>query len=230
MQYCSQQCAFKLDDFRLSADISIPDIPPIHSDIWSLDLGLRCWSDAAVCRSTFSRILATITLPSLRHLRFRFPDLKGHLLWPHDSFLVFAARSSLQTSLTTLSLHRMVVTEDELVECLLELPSLLNLSIQDVPPCEEHTLITDSLLQRLTWTSDTSSLVPCLSSFRVASLFRFDRLLNFVTSRIVPGKTNGRPFTLEMKVLESNSEVEVEVLARTLDPLRDEGKLRWSLE
>ncbi|KAJ7656404.1 hypothetical protein DFH06DRAFT_1328694 [Mycena polygramma] len=219
MQHCSQQCAFKLDDFKLSADFSIPDISPIHSDIWSLDLGL-------------SRTLATITLPSLRRLRFRFLDLKGHLRWPHTSFLAFAARSSLQTTLTTLSLHRMVVTEDELVECLLELPSLLDLSMQDVPSCEEHTLITDSLFQRLTWTSDPSSLVPCLSSFHMASLFRFDHriLLNFVMSRIVPGKTNGRPFALEMKVLEWKPEVEVEVLARTLDPLRDEGKLRWSLE
>jgi hypothetical protein len=92
----------------------------------------------------------------------------------------------------------MTITEDDLVESLSEMHILLHLFIQDVP-CSgvgetDHTLITDSLLRRLTYTHDATSLIPHLSSLHVVTLFTFDTdlLPDLITSRIFPGDREGR--------------------------------------
>jgi hypothetical protein len=115
------------------------------------------------------------------------------------------------------------------------MPALLDLFLYDVPAMaideEDHILVTDSLLRRLTWTSDPSCLTPYLSTLHLGSIFTFDHevLLEFVASRVVPGRADDNPFGIELLNLqlgEPGPEIKESVLACLLE-LVDRGELRF---
>ncbi|KAJ7673661.1 hypothetical protein DFH06DRAFT_1172974 [Mycena polygramma] len=165
------------------------------SDIQSLEWGLGDIDDEDHSRQVIGGLLGGLTLPGLQALTLNSCFDEAPLFWPRDDFLAFASRSLFHQKLTKLCLHDMVITADELVECLLEMQVLKELFIQDVPS-KDHVLITDHLLRRLTWTSGPTFLIPRLSSFRFASGHHFDdyTLLDLVESRLVSGRTVMGPF------------------------------------
>ncbi|KAJ7274932.1 hypothetical protein C8J57DRAFT_1466804 [Mycena rebaudengoi] len=117
--------------------------------------------------------------------------------WPHSQSLAFFSRSSLSRSLKVLEIPYAVVTQDALAECLGELPALEHLAVSDHNSWEVyHHLITDSLFQRLTWTSDPSCLVPRLNFLSCRTMLIFDDavFLQFVLSRVAPGRNSSGPF------------------------------------
>ncbi|KAF7350631.1 hypothetical protein MSAN_01623300 [Mycena sanguinolenta] len=143
--------------------------------------------------------------------------------------MAFTSRSSLRDTLTKLLLYDMVITEDALVKCLVELKVLLELFIQDVVVSfSECCLITDSLLRRLFWRDDTSCLVPHLHRFSFCPLFQFgaNTFAKFVDSRL--GKASNGPFTIQAFYAEDNFFDDSTLAYMTA--LHAEGRLRWSLQ
>jgi hypothetical protein len=65
---------------------------------------------------------------------------------------------------------------------------------------EELVLVTNSLLQRLTWTPDPACLVPDLFFLQCHSLLKFDDPVHrdFVLSRLKPGRNSEGPFQVEL--------------------------------
>lgn len=130
----------------------------------------------------------------------------------------------------------MVITEHDLVECLSEMEFLEELFIGDVPSTvpgdADHVLITNSLLQRLTWTPEPSCLTPKLGIFAFASLLTFDDhvLLQFVTSRLVSGRTDDDVFELEIywHLAAAERTLDQAVETRMLE-LEEQGNLSWSM-
>jgi hypothetical protein len=185
-------------------------------------------------RQAFGEFLGTVTLPFLEQLTLRAVGIHA-LLWPRHHFLACASRSSFRHTLTKLLFENIIISEDELVECLSEMPALLDLFLHDVPAMAvgevDHILVTNSLLRRLAWTPDPSCLTPYLSTLRLGSLFTFDHemLLDFVTSRVVPGKSGDNPFGIELlnlQLAEPGPEMKESVLARLLE-LVGRGELRF---
>jgi hypothetical protein len=119
------------------------------------------------------------------------------------------------------------------VECLSEMPALRELFLHDVPAVAvgdaHHFLVTDSLLHRLIWTSDPSCLIPSLSALHLASFFTFDQhlFLDFIISRLVPGRGSEHPFEIEVLHLgEPGPEMKESVSGRLLE-LVGRGELRF---
>ncbi|KAK7057944.1 hypothetical protein R3P38DRAFT_3342096 [Favolaschia claudopus] len=142
-------------------------------------------------------ILDALELPSLARLYLLCAFAEGKpLLWPHTQGLAFLQRCKYQGNslLDTLHLHDVVITEEELVECLGELQTLRDLYVTDHPAVEAlpnsspHVLITDTLLQRLSPDSDDmdNSLVPMLASvqFKTIGEFSDQVLLEFIEKRV----------------------------------------------
>ncbi|KAJ6501028.1 hypothetical protein C8R47DRAFT_1108688 [Mycena vitilis] len=202
--HCPPKCAFVIQGlwvFELGVPSAIPAVPVV-SDIQSLQWGLVDLKGSENSRRILGGVLARLTLRSLEALTLRSRESCSNappLLWPRDEFLPFASRSLFRRNLTKLCLHDMVITVDELVECLEETRSLKELYVQDVPS-EAHVLITNDLLHRLTWIPGPACLIPHLASFRSASGHHFeeDSLLHFVESRLVSGRTKTGPLEVMM--------------------------------
>ncbi|KAJ7675577.1 hypothetical protein DFH06DRAFT_1169930 [Mycena polygramma] len=148
-----------------------------------------------------------------------------------NGFLEIASRSSFRDSLTKLCIRNILILEHELVDCLSALPALTELFVQDMPG-DLATVTTDDFLRRLTWTADLWCLTPHLASVHFGSLFTFDGgvLLDFVKSRVIPGRTHRGPFAVEMLWLpQSEPRFEPSVAAQFVE-LRDKRQLRWSLK
>ncbi|KAJ7314313.1 hypothetical protein DFH08DRAFT_1087415 [Mycena albidolilacea] len=193
-------------------------------------------------RAALCEIIGSLTLPCLRELLFRSSSPHDTpLFWPRNSFPAFAARPAFGRTLTKLFLYHMVITEDELVECLSEMSLLQELFIQDNTKasgleCENPILLTNSLFRRLAWRPD-SSLAPDLKKFAFASLLFFDEhaLIQFVDSRLVPGATPDGPFKIE-EISLIDSELEPGIVGNALGvlaiarmtTLQKEGQLCWS--
>ncbi|KAJ7720057.1 hypothetical protein B0H14DRAFT_3009254 [Mycena olivaceomarginata] len=133
------------------------DMPSTTSDILSLSL--------THCIEAFDAMSAGLTLPHLRQLtlwihRVQYPEFR--LPWRHAEFLAFSMRSSFHTHLKVLHLPHVLITEKELVECLLLLPRLHQLNISDHQRVkysgEDHILMTSSLFQSRTRTADSMCL------------------------------------------------------------------------
>ncbi|KAJ6537867.1 hypothetical protein B0H19DRAFT_374793 [Mycena capillaripes] len=232
MQRCPSGCVLSIHKLDLSkSDFSISGLPRVISNMWSLDLSTFHSRDSALTGQSLSDILGRLTLPCLRQLAFR-SCLDQYLFWPRNQFTAFACRSSFRPTLTKLLLHDIIITVEELVECLSEMPALLELFIQDVPWAgdAEHVLITDDLFRQLTWTSDPACLTPHLSSLRVASFFTFNNhvLLNFLNSRIEPGRSHKGPF--EMGLTQMDQPLTVDGAFARIVQLCAKWELRWSLD
>ncbi|KAJ7263378.1 hypothetical protein C8J57DRAFT_1718977 [Mycena rebaudengoi] len=173
------------------------------------------------------QILASLTMPALREMRFwctRYP--RGLLEWPRAQFLALCARSGFQHSLKILKMSHVRVTEAELVEVLSVLTSLEQLQIADKRNVDgegaDVVLITDTLLCAITCaapnpgSSGAAPLVPRLRVLRCASRLQFTHnlLLKFVSSRLEHAP-NCSPFRLQIRPLtEADGRLDPEVHAR----------------
>ncbi|KAJ7464136.1 hypothetical protein FB451DRAFT_1562008 [Mycena latifolia] len=185
MQQCSSACKFSLFDLDFTdQDFPIPHLTPVHSDISELYLSL---SDDG----------------GPEHFLLIVPGCCRR----KPPFLAAGPMGCLLLAVLTLRYSTASIppwTEEDLVECLSEMRVLIDLHIEDVPSSGsgvgDHLLVTNSLLQRLTWTADPPCLIPNLGIFAFSSLFTFDDsvLLAFVTSRLVPGQIDAEPFRLDM--------------------------------
>ncbi|KAF7363196.1 hypothetical protein MVEN_00672200 [Mycena venus] len=122
-------------------------------------------------KETVCRVLDTLTFPSLQSFSFWARTATGVApVLPSQHFMTFADRSSFHIHLTRLQICA-IITDKELLRCLSVLPQLRDLTVSDCTSPEEHTVITDALLQGLM--DDTSLLVPRLNFLHLTSLLGF---------------------------------------------------------
>ncbi|KAJ6590118.1 hypothetical protein DFH09DRAFT_1425775 [Mycena vulgaris] len=125
--------------------------------------------------------------------------------WTNLEFAALSRRSSFHAHLKCLELDCIIVTEDELIQTLCGLQALEDLVVSDHMIIDgegvELELITNSLLQRLTWTPNPTCLVPNLSFLGCHTLLRFDDGVyrDFVLSRVGPGRNEQGPFEVELE-------------------------------
>ncbi|KAJ7744668.1 hypothetical protein B0H16DRAFT_1559787 [Mycena metata] len=188
------------------------DFPRATSNISSLRIGfnakfstLNIANYAACTEATLGQIFDSIVLPHLRRLHI-LRDQGPLPRWNTTQFSDFASCSSLSQTLRSLEICA-IVDDVKVLECLLLLSSLENLRVWDShDPGNEHVVITDDLFHQLALSSDQSNLVPRLNFVSLVSLVRFreESLVEFVSSRIVPGRrSGGGPFTVELCYLPS---------------------------
>jgi hypothetical protein len=145
--------------------------------------------------------------------------------------LALAHRSSFHAHLKSLGLEAALITVAELLETLSDLPLLQDLIISDHRVLghggEEVTLVTNSLLERLTWTPDSTCLVPELSILSTNTLLKFDDtvLRDFVLSRLKPGRNTEGPFEVEVRWYpELNRNLDPEIITQFTE-LQSQGEL-----
>ncbi|KAJ6468210.1 hypothetical protein C8R45DRAFT_464208 [Mycena sanguinolenta] len=204
----------------------------IVSNISTFNLRLMSDFDTEGSLVVLECILQALTLPLLT--RFELESMEyphTPLLWPHRAFLALSARSSFDSTLRTLEIYDVHITQAQLLECLLHLPSLERLAISDHQPVAHiltsavvgayGVLITDAVFLTLTRTADTSCLVPRLSSLGCRTLMRFadPALLALAVSRLSDAgqskNANGRHFGIELSWLSGHGrKLDEAVLAR----------------
>jgi hypothetical protein len=196
------QIRVNMDDDNFAVAI---DPPATSSNVSILSLCAAGAFDSDVARELLSGFVARLTLPFLDGLRIIcHQDQDVPLPWPHLDFLALSNRSSFYDHLTVLSLESVFITEAELLQTLSDLPSLQGIVISDHRvvdgQSEELVLVTNSLLQRLTWTSDPACLVPDLAFLECHSLLKFDDTVcrDFVLSRLKPRPKSEGPFDVKL--------------------------------
>jgi len=119
---------------------------------------------------------------------------------------------------------RTTIDEDELTACLAGLPLLEQLIIADVDGDHAdatHTLITDTLLRRLTYQmADRPVVVPRLNFLCLTSLLHFsdDVYWEFIASRLVPARWNGIVLEAKVYYLEGRSrDLSAEFISKVLE-------------
>ncbi|KAJ7438938.1 hypothetical protein B0H11DRAFT_2103462 [Mycena galericulata] len=195
---------FFLDDWTeiRSANIQLA-ITPTASDIRCLLVEVEGEFYRRHCQQALDEIVASLTLPHLEELKFRSKEYpRFPLVWTQTPFLSLSTRSAFHDHLHSLSIADVHITEVQLLQCLITLPSLRQLEISDHIRLRgrgvNFVLITDSLLRALTWTPEPGCLVPRLNVLRMRSRLEFneDVYLQLVRSRLRPGRTaSGNPFT-----------------------------------
>ncbi|KAF8217693.1 hypothetical protein K438DRAFT_1925081 [Mycena galopus ATCC 62051] len=185
------------------------DLPALVSDVRSLAIGFL--PDAAVIEEspTVISFLACITLRRARSLLLETDSGQNPVRWSQTAFLAFAARSSLRDTLQALEISNIAISAEQLLECLSHLPCIEVLSVADPSPTRYNYAkqygyteilalfpINDALLRGLTWAADSDPLVPRLHSFECKTFMQFEGIsyLDFVSSRVGPGRTADGPF------------------------------------
>ncbi|KAJ7935358.1 hypothetical protein B0H13DRAFT_525075 [Mycena leptocephala] len=154
------------------------DLQSATSNVSVLELYAAGNFDADGARPMLSKFFTRLTLPFLDSLRIVYHQAQAvPLPWPHLEFLALSHRSSFSDHLITLRLESVFITETELLQTLAGLPLLQDLIISDHRvidgQSEELVLVTNSLLQRLTWTpiprawfrtSSSLNAIRCLDS------------------------------------------------------------------
>ncbi|KAJ7673716.1 hypothetical protein DFH06DRAFT_1173112 [Mycena polygramma] len=190
LRHCPRQCAFVIRNLQVTyLRVPMPALPPIVFNIQSLQWEMGDFEDDEHSQQSLGGLLGRLTLPCLRELTLQSCDGAPPLFWPQGDFLAFTSRSLFRENLIKLCLQDVIITTDELVECLSQMQAIQELFIQDVP-ARAHILITDGLFHSLTRTSGPACLIPHLSSFRFACGLHFSEtmLLGFVESRLFPGQ------------------------------------------
>jgi len=126
--------------------------------------------------SRIGGLLVNLILPALRHLWIQFIRADD---WSHHQFISFITPFSLQ--LQALHLYRPPISEDEIIECLKKLPSLVVLTLQDRT---SGGCLRDRLLSLMTYGGSTY-LCPRLEDLRLeaVSLCQDEFIADMVESR-----------------------------------------------
>ncbi|KAJ7432440.1 hypothetical protein B0H11DRAFT_2297560 [Mycena galericulata] len=238
-KFCLQLASLVLPpNIQLSASL-----PPITSSMASLWIGVeRDGFSAGNVTRPMGEIIKSLTLPALEEFEI---DAEGYprlaLPWPQNEFLALSSRSSFHTHLLCLKLYHSIVTPEQLLECLANLPALEMLGISDHRLVAEgggadQLLISDTLLGELTRTSKRC-LIPRLKSFNCQSLLQFDdtMYLNFVLSRLPTARADDEnsekdPFEIGIWWLPGyNRELDPAVIER-LDELRLQNQVDFLFE
>ncbi|KAK6978209.1 hypothetical protein R3P38DRAFT_3119974, partial [Favolaschia claudopus] len=120
-----------------------------------------------------------LTLPNLELLSFPCEwNSSVDIPWPQDEYTALATRSKFSTHLLELQLYRVVITKDQLLDCLADLPQLKRLQVSDLP----RQPFGGSLLTALTM---EPFIVPRLEYIGLNSTLEFtdDVLLNMLLAR-----------------------------------------------
>ncbi|KAJ7115253.1 hypothetical protein C8R44DRAFT_880574 [Mycena epipterygia] len=166
-------------------------VPSVTAEIAALSIVVVKKFPHSNVGATIAKIVDSLTLPALQELKMdseEYPSIP--LLWPHSQFLALSVRSSFHTSLRSLQLSSLIITEAELLECLSGLPHLEHLTISDrqlvAKGGANQLLITDSLLAHLTSAPHSPPVIPQLCSFHCQTLLQFDDnvYLKFILSRL----------------------------------------------
>ncbi|KAJ7189113.1 hypothetical protein C8R46DRAFT_34916 [Mycena filopes] len=170
---------------------------PVISEIGSLSLTLELCGYNSQRTRLVGEILNTLTLPRLQHLGLHHHWYTPAPVWSQPPFLDFAARSGLAATLTALNL-RVIIPEDELVECLAGLPLLERLALADSEEATDPVVLSDDLLRRLT----DATLTPRLRVFACSSLLRFsdEVLAEFLNARVARVSEAGADAVFEATV------------------------------
>ncbi|KAJ7358309.1 hypothetical protein DFH08DRAFT_953484 [Mycena albidolilacea] len=219
-------------------DSSAIDLPPVVSNVSGFLLSLTI-NDPTT--EVLGAVVGCLTLPHLATLALVGKSGTVHSLpWSQRRFLAFAARSSLESTLTSLEIARTAIDDDELLACLAVLPLLEHLFIADSEDAP-HSLVTDALLRRLSLISTSGpppsllppqpALVPRLNFVSLTSLLDFsdDVYWAFVASRLVPARWAG--LLLEAKIYylpECYRELSEEFISKGLD-LEEQGEMNFTV-
>ncbi|KAJ7237524.1 hypothetical protein B0H12DRAFT_1238143 [Mycena haematopus] len=180
------------------------DLTPVVSPIE--DFGISAMEHTGhQTHHVLGQIFKALTLPNMQRLYLHgVPRLGKPVYWPRVEGMRFLHRSESRKSLTSLTLHDVVIAEVELLECLAELPQLLYLFISDHPAQEAlpdsppHHLVTDSLLEKLTPRRESSAtcLVPNLMivDFKTLGIFNQEVFLQFALQRTMGRADTGGTF------------------------------------
>ncbi|KAF7362453.1 F-box domain-containing protein [Mycena venus] len=225
---CNCQIRVRVDNADFQPAI---ESPPVVSHVSVLEL---CGADILEpdrAEPLVTKFVTRLTLPFLVSLQLVcHRDQWFPLPWPHLEFQALSHRSSFHSHLKHLRLESVSITEAELFQTLSGLPLLQDLIISDVSEGDEKELVTSSLLQRLTWTPDSTCLVPELSFLECHTVLRFDDTVfrDFVLSRLKPGRNAAGPFEVDLQwYLEYHRELDPEVVAQFAE-LQSQGELLFS--
>ncbi|KAJ7496414.1 hypothetical protein FB451DRAFT_1207743 [Mycena latifolia] len=186
---------FYLDIAVGNIDLTIR-VPPVVSEVTVFALELDCGTVRDGVVELLGSIFQTLTLPRLHRLEFHRDWDAPAPVWDNTHFLPFASRSSFHENLTELEIH-FVITDEELLACLAVLPMLTGLVISDSGGDTHDAVVTDHLLQGLTWTLDPKScLIPRLHFFCMTTLCKYtdEAYWDFVKTRLIPGHMVVEPF------------------------------------
>jgi hypothetical protein len=160
---------------------------------FNVDAKFTTGFDPLHARGTVGAFLACLTLPFLAHLRFIRHDAPAPS-WAHTQFVEFTLRSSLLTSFEVYAM----IEEQELLDCLSLLHVLEELYLRDSAGQtfgdRPNVVITDNLLRGLTWSPNHPSLIPRLNFLCLTPSASVMSLLDCITSRIGPCRSNDSRF------------------------------------
>ncbi|KAJ6490212.1 hypothetical protein C8R47DRAFT_1123796 [Mycena vitilis] len=213
-----------------------PRIPAVVSGISELALvAVSPVDENAGADNILSYIISCLTLPVLTILDLRIAEFEGiPLPWPHLAFSSLSQRSAFSSHLLCLDLDQVLISETDLVQTLSELRVLEELEIRDYVIVDgtgvDLVLLTNSLLQRLTWTPDPKCLVPALSTLACYTRLQFDDavLLEFVLSRIRPGRNRYGPFEFNLQSYDGDHREMDYAVTMKLDELKFQQELSFS--
>ncbi|KAF7323981.1 F-box domain-containing protein [Mycena kentingensis (nom. inval.)] len=226
-----------------------PAAPTVQSAIRSLRLGLSYYDleedeSDLVTEVILADFFDYLDLPELRALSInadmnRETAWKQPIVFPDEAFLAFASRSS---NISSLFLHDIRISPEQLIAALGQLPALERLFFQDLvlfgewdeegfeynyPP--HHVALTNEVLQHLT---DASVVAPHLIDLRVAALFddvSHPTLVGCIRSRTERAGCRNSIFGLQITTLQRAyypTDYRKNELADLLQPLVDGGGLK----
>ncbi|KAJ7083915.1 hypothetical protein C8R43DRAFT_1174990 [Mycena crocata] len=208
-----------------------PPSPRIAVNCSRLSFERMGWANRHEVRGAITRLMDGITLPHLTTMDFTaLNNLREPLLWPHFEFIALAERSSFREHLTSLELHYMLLSREELVSTLSMLPALERLSIADQQRGDAHLrLISNQLLTVLTQTSRSPTLVPHLRILTLYTTLQFTDpiLLGLLVSRL-RNPSDGVSFGCDIWWKPGRERDLDRAVVTQIDELKRMGRLRFS--
>ncbi|KAJ7750625.1 hypothetical protein B0H16DRAFT_1460722 [Mycena metata] len=107
-------------------------LPPISANIATLFIQLIPGLSPDVNGQVLDTILGCLTLPFIHRLELlsgRYSHRR--LAWPHATFITLSRRSSFKGHLRSLDIGSAVIARDKFIQCLYELPNLVEVTFGD---------------------------------------------------------------------------------------------------
>ncbi|KAF7348595.1 F-box domain-containing protein [Mycena venus] len=205
LSYCPQITRLAFYMLHIPDIQDWPIIPAFVSNVDTFVVKFTVVAGDAQETVIIDAFLESITLRRCKTLHLE-TECKGKdsypLPWPPSAFLALSSRSAFHDTLLTLEILNLEISATQLLECLSGLPRLEALLVSDPNHWpNSHTadvfLVNDVLLRGLTSTPDSGLLlVPRLHSFDCRTYMQFEdnSYLNFIASRVGPGRNADGPF------------------------------------